>query len=187
MNRIFSLLLAPALALPALALLPTPSHAQKSHAVPVPSAGPVEALVYSTMPSTNAHRPEMALDGDPNTYFQSDYGMDDGDDFVVILSRAIPVASLQVVTGDTDGQDRLTGGVLETSPDSVHFTQAATFGAKGIASATGRRLVRAIRIRLSPNQNVSALVIREMTVNSPVKIAHVQLGPGRGFVDISGS
>ena len=185
MNRLFSLLLAPALALPALALLPTPSLAQKPRAIPAPPAGPVEALVYSTMPSTNAHRPEMALDGDSNTYFQSDYGMDDGDDFEVILSRAIPVSSLQVVTGDTDHQDRLTGGVLETSPDAVHFTQAAAFGASGIASASGRRLVRAIRIRLNPNQNVSALVVREMTITSPVKIAHVQLGPGRGFVDIS--
>ena len=172
------------LILPMLAL-PAPAHAQKPRAVPAPPVGLVEALVYSTMPSTNAHRPEMALDGDPNSYFQTVYGMDDGDDFEVVLSRAIPVSSLQVVTGDTDGQDLLTAGVLETSPDAVHFTSAAAFGAKGIASAAGQRLVRAIRIRLSPNQNVSALVIREMTVNSPVKIARVLRGPGRGFVDIS--
>ncbi len=184
MNR-FLPLLALTLALPALALLPAPGFAQKPHSVPVPPAGPVEALVYSTMPSTNAHRPEMALDGNSNTYFQTVYGMDDGDDFEVILSRAIPVQSLQVVTGDTDHQDLLTSGILETSPDSVHFTQAATFGADGTASATGRRLVRAIRIRLNPNQNVSALVVREMSVNSPVKIAPVLRGPGRGFVDIS--
>ncbi len=185
MNRFLPLLLAPAVALPALALLPMPSLAQKPRAALAPSAGPVDALVYSTMPSTNAHRPEMALDGDLNTSFQTVYGMDDGDDFEVILSRAIPVQSLQVVTGDTDHQDLLTGGVLETSPDAVHFTQAAAFGANGIASASGRRLVRAIRLRLNPNQNISALVIREMTLSSPVKIAHVLRGPGRGFVDIS--
>lgn len=185
MNRIFPLLLAPALALPALALLPTAGCAQKPRAVQAPPAGPVDALVYSTMPSTNAHRPEMALDGDPNTYFQTVYGMDEGDDFEVILSRAIPVSSLQVITGDPDGQDKLTSGIVETSPDSVHFTQTASFGTNGIASATGQRLVRAIRLRLNPGQNVSALVIREISLNSPVKLAHVQLGPGRGFVDIS--
>lgn len=185
MNRFFAFLLVPALALPALALLPAPSFAQKPRAIPSPPAGPVDALIYSTMPSTNAHRPEMALDGDPSTYFQTVYGMDDGDDLEVILSRAIPVQSLQVVTGDTDHQDGLTSGLLETSPDAVHFAQAATFGANGTASAAGRRLVRAIRIRLNPGQNVSALVVREMTISSPIKIAHVLMGPGRGFVDIS--
>ncbi len=92
--------------------LPPPGVAPKLRGITAPPAGPVEALVYSTMPSTNAHCPEMALDGDANTYFQTVYGMDDGDDFEVILSRAIPVSSLQVVTGDAAGQDRLTGGVL---------------------------------------------------------------------------
>jgi len=160
-------------------------HAVPAHAAPAPSPGPVEALIYSTMPSMAAHRPEMALDGDPQTYFQSLYGMDDGDDFVVILSRAIPMQSLRVVTGDADGQDTLTNGILETSPDAVHYVQAATFGSDGAATATGRRLVRAFRIRENPNQSVPTLLVREITVSSPVKIDHAMLGAGRGFVDIS--
>ena len=152
---------------------------------PAPQPGPVDALIYSTMPSVAAHRPEMALDGDPQTYFQSVYGMDDGDDFRVILSRAIPMQSLRVVTGDADGEDTLTGGELETSPDAVHYTQAAAFGSDGVAAVTGKRLVRAIRIRLSPNQQIPTLLVREISVSSPIKIDHVQAGPGRGFVDIS--
>ncbi len=172
-------------------LLPVPGfshathHAVPAHAAPAPNPGPVDALIYSTMPSVAAHRPEMALDGDPQTYFQSLYGMDDGDDFWVILSRAIPMQSLRVVTGDAAGQDTLTNGVLETSPDAVHYTQAAAFGSDGVASASAGRLVRAIRIRLKSGQNAPALLVREISVLSPVKIDRVQAGPGRGFVDIS--
>ena len=187
MNRFFRLSRASLLAVFALGLLASPLSVQAAaRAVQAPAAaGPVEALIYSTMPSVAAHRPEMALDGDARTFFQSLYGMDDGDDFWVILSRAIPVQSLRVVTGDTDGTDTLTGGVLETSPDAVHYSQAAAFGPDGVAATTGKRLVRAIRIRLSPNQNIPALLVREISVSGPVKIAHVQAGPGRGFVDIS--
>ena len=149
------------------------------------AAGPVEALLYSTMPSMEAHRPDMAMDGDPQTYFRSQYGMSDGDDFWVILSRAIPMSSLRVVTGDAEGQDTLTNAMLETSPDAVHYAPAAAFGADGVAAASGPRMVRAIRIRLKPGQGVPSLVVREISVSGPVKIDNVQLGPGRGFVDIS--
>lgn len=175
----------------ALWLLPVPGfsqathHAVPIHAVPAPNAGPVDALVYSTMPSVAAHRPEMALDGDPQTYFQSAYGMDDGDDFWVILSRAVPMQSLRVVTGDAEGQDTLTNGVLETSPDAVHYTLAAAFGSNGVAAASAGRLVRAIRIRLKAGQSAPTLLVREISITSPVKIDRVQAGPGRGFVDIS--
>ena len=187
MNRIPSFCHVSLLAFSALWLLPGQSLAQAPRPGPnaVPSPGPVEALIYCTMPSTAAHRPEMAMDGDPQSYFKSVYGMDDGDDFTVLLSRAIPVQSLQVTTGDTDGQDTLTAGNLETSPDTVHFTNAASFSSDGIATVSGRRMIQAFRIHLGPNQNIPALLVREITVNSPVKIAHVQWGPGRGFVDIS--
>lgn len=185
MNRLFSLLLAPTLALPALALLPAPSFAQKPLAVQAAPAGPVNALLYSTMPSVAAHRPDMAMDGDPQTYFQSQYGMGEGDDFWVILSRAISTSSLRVVSGDADGQDTLTHAVVETSPDAVHYTQAAVFGADGVAAATGPRMVRAIRIHLEAGRGVPSLVLREITVTGPVAVAHAMLGPSRGFVDIS--
>ena len=64
----------------------------------------VEALVYTTMPSTTAHRPEMALDGDADTYFKSAYGMSEGDTFLVLLSQPIPVQSLHILTGDAESR-----------------------------------------------------------------------------------
>ncbi len=150
------------------------------------SPAPVKALVYSTMPSTAAHRPEMAMDGDVGTYFQSDHGMSDGDDFLVLLSRPIPVQSIHVTTGDAEGQDLLTNGFVETSPDGNYYRKAADFGATGVADAAlgGSRVV-ALRIRLKHGQGVPNLAVREITIQSPVKVSHVVLGPGRGFYDIS--
>lgn len=172
--------------------VPVSSQAAAPHAaVPArpapaaPSAGPVDALIYSTMPSMEAHRPEMAMDGDAQTYFQSQYGMDEGDDFWVILSRAIPASSLRVVTGDADGQDTLTNAVVETSPDAVHYLPAASFDSSGVAAASGPRMVRALRIRLKSRQGVPRLIVREISVSGPTKIAHAMMGAGRGFVNIS--
>ena len=146
----------------------------------------VEALLYSTMPSTAAHRPEMAMDGDQNTYFRSAYGMSDGDTFLVLLSQSIPMQSLQIITGDEDGQEILTEGLVETSSDGIHYSKAAAFDAKGVAEAAFRRKsVEALRIRLAARRGVPALIIREINLKSKNTITHVQSGPGRGFIDIS--
>lgn len=151
-----------------------------------PAAAPVEALLYSTMPSTSAHRPEMALDGDAGTYFRSAYGMGDGDTFLVLLSRPVPVQSLRITTGDAEGQDALTDASVETAPDETHFTRAAPFNTAGVAAAALQgRPVLALRIRLNRGKGAPALLVREITIQSPVKITHVVQGPGRGFYDIS--
>ena len=126
------------------------------------------------------------MDGDPATYFRSAYGMDDGDEFRVILSRPMAVRGLAVVTGDADGNDLLTDGVVETSSDGVTFSPAASFNSLGVAEGKWRRRrVAALRIRLTPRHGIPALLVREITVNASEKIAHVQTGPGRGFADIS--
>lgn len=149
-------------------------------------AAPVAAWLYSTMPSLSAHRPEMALDSDTSTYFQSVYGMGDGDDFLVLLSSPIPVDALNITTGNPDSDDLLTNGVVETSADGVHYTTAAAFNANGVAEASlNGKPVEAIRIRLNPGQGLSKLIIREISIQSKVPISHVALGPGRGFYDVS--
>jgi hypothetical protein len=146
----------------------------------------VEALIYSTMPSTAAHRPEMAMDGDPNTYFKTVYGMSDGDDFMILLSQPIPVRSLRITTGDADGQDTLTEGYVETSADAIHYSRAAGFDKQGVANvALDGKPVQALRIRVDEGKGAPALAVREIAIDSPVKIAHIQYGPGRGFIDMS--
>jgi hypothetical protein len=147
---------------------------------------PVEALLYTTMPSTRDHRPEMAMDGDEGTSYRSVGGMDDGDTFLVLLSRPISVQSIRVTTGDADGNDLLTQAAVETSSDGAVFVKAAPFSATGVASAAlNNRLVTAIRIRMNAGTGVPKLAIREITIHSKTPISHIQYGPGRGFVDIS--
>ncbi|MDQ2731822.1 MAG: hypothetical protein M3Y56_09205, partial [Armatimonadota bacterium] len=133
-----------------------------------------------------AHRPEMAMDGDANTYFKSAYGMGDGDDFIVLLSQPILAQSVHIVTGDGDNQDALTNGFVDASPDGTHFTKAASFDAAGVAEAPLNNVpLQALRIRVNPRQSIPSLLIREIAINGPVKIAHVEWGPWRGFADLS--
>lgn len=151
-----------------------------------PGDAPVEALLYSTMASTWAHRATMAMDGDENTSFQTTGGMDDGDDFWVLLSRPIRVDSIKIVTGDSDGSDPLTNAMVETSPDGARYTKAATFDKSGLAFASLHgAFVTVLRIRTNPRTGVPKLAIREISIQSRTPITHVQYGPGRGFVDIS--
>lgn len=174
-----------ALGLSAVGLLAATSLAPVQ-AAPKAAAAPVEALLYSTMPSTGTHRLQMAMDGDANTYFQTVYGMGDGDDFLMLLSRAVPVQSLHIVSGTPEGDDLLTNAIVETSVDGVTFTKAAAFNAAGVADASMKGApVAFVKIRLNPNRSASSLVLREITLTSPETVTHVAEGPGRGFYDIS--
>ena len=126
------------------------------------------------------------MDGDGATYFKSAFGMGDGDQFLVFLSHPVPIQSLRIITGDALNQDILTDGFVETSPDGVHYGKSIPFDNAGIANATLRRTrVRSLRIRLNRGKGISSLVLREITLQSRTKIAHIQLGPWRGFADIS--
>ena len=177
-----STLRVPSRALLGTALLLTGCGASRAADTP---ASPVEALVYSTMPSSTAHSPQMALDGSESSYFKSAYGMGDGDDFTVILSRPVAASSIRVLTGDGQNQDLLSSGFLEIAPDESHFSKAATFDAHGIAQAKPNTLVRALRIKVNANSAIPNLVVREISITSPDPISHAQAGPGRGFSDIS--
>jgi len=146
---------------------------------------PVDADIYSTMSSTDAHRPEMALDADSSTYFQTVGGMDDGDDFLVLFGRPIPVTSIKVTSGDGQGHDVLSKGILETTTDGVTYHKVADFKAGGVAEAdVDGDPVMGVRIRLKKDANIDRLVIDDIAVGSTVPISG-QLAPGRAFVDVS--
>jgi hypothetical protein len=112
--------------------------------------------------------------------------MGDGDDFTIWLSRPIEVQSLRVVTGDTQNQDGVTNGFIEVSSDGSQYSKIADFNTAGIAEAQSPKVpVRALRIRLNRGQGLRALLVREISIQSPTPVTHVQLGPGRAFSDIS--
>lgn len=176
-------LCAPALVLAAGIAVTSPNCYAQAPAAPATT----DATLYSTMPSTNIHRPELAMDGDPSTYFKSYYNMDDGDDFTVLFNNPVPVRSLRIVTGDSEGENTLTNGYVETSTDGGKtYTRAAAFDANGVASATlNSPPVTAMRIRLNNRTGLPSLVIREITVDSPTKVTYVSRGSGRPFSDYS--
>lgn len=146
----------------------------------------VEVLLYSTMPCSSIHRPQMAMDGDEKTFFKSYYGMGGRDDFQILLSRPVPLRSLRVVTGDDKNQNLLTNGIVEISADGTTFKQAASFSQGGLAEATlNEEPVVSLRVRLNGRRGIPSLVLREITLDSPTKIGRVLIGPGRGFADLS--
>lgn len=146
---------------------------------------PVEAQLYTTMPCYSIHRPEMAMDGNSKTFFRSAYGMEEGDSFTVILNHPIPVRSIRIATG-SDGEDILTDAYLEVSTDGTTYAKAADFDSKGIAEATSfKGQVSAFRIRMNAHKSATHLQISEIAVDSPQPVTHVQMGPSRGFVDVS--
>lgn len=146
---------------------------------------PVDALLYSTMPSTTTHSLEMAMDGDAKSTFRTYYGMGDGDSFTVILSRPISVRSIRVATG-SDGANTLNHAHLEVSSDGTTFQNVAKFDKDGVAVA---KQVKGdaywIRVRMDRGRAASHLVISEITIDSDVPVGHVQRGAGRGFIDTS--
>jgi hypothetical protein len=159
-----------------------PAAYGQAHAAPAS----VEAQLFSTMPSTFEHRPEMAMDGDSKSYFKSFYGMADGDDFTVLFSEPIPVQSVKVVTGTSDGDDIITDGFVDVSADGANYKKAASFTTSGIAEGNlNSANVKVLRVKLNPRKGASTLLIREITIASPTKISHVQMGPGRPFTDYS--
>lgn len=167
----------------ALSALPGGGSAQAQSATAPKGA---EALLYSTMPSTFAHSPDMAMDKDPKSYFKTVYGMGDGDDFMVLLSQPVPVESLKVTTGDEEGQDILTDAFVDVSADGATYTKAGDFNAQGVMTASlSNKPVLAFRIRLNRRRSAPTLVIRDIEVKSSSPISHVQIGPGRGFADLS--
>ncbi|RYG63312.1 hypothetical protein EON80_21485 [bacterium] len=153
--------------------------------------GPVEASLFTTMPSSRATRPELAMDGNEGTVFKSFYNMSEGDDFMILLSRPIPVNSITVITGDAEGQDTLTNGFVETKADASDmfanhsYVKGASFNQQGVSTTNmNNGLVQAIRVRVNPNSSAPTLIIKEIKIDSAVKISHVQRGTGRCFYDL---
>ena len=146
---------------------------------------PVQPLIYSTMPSYWANRPTLAMDGDEGTAFRSYHGMGSGDGFTVILSRPVAARAVRIETGTADGADRLEGASLDISADGTAWAKASDFK-EGVAEARPVGLILAVRIRVARGGAVPSLVVREIKVDTDEPMAPAQMGPPRGFVDVSG-
>ena len=132
---------------------------------------PVVATVESTLATDGKQIRQYAFDGDPQTAFASTGPSVAADHFTITLERAVPVRSIEVVTGKSGGGDELESGTLEVSVDGEAFEKVATFDKLGVARfASKDRPVRALRIKADPTVT-HPLIIREVAIDSAGPIA----------------
>ena len=96
--------------------------------------------------------PELAYDGDPETFFWSAAKVKEGDHFTLRL-RAAANGKGKVVTGGKIGPfaDHLENGVLEASADGKTWTAVANFK-EGTAEGTVPAGTTSLRIRVTKAQ-----------------------------------
>ncbi|MDR3621394.1 MAG: basic secretory protein-like protein [Paludisphaera borealis] len=131
-------------------------------------AGPVAAVVESTLATGSDKIRQFAFDGDDGTFFTSKAAPGAEDSFTLVFDEPVIVKAIAVQTGKPDGADALASGTLETSEDGTTFHDAATFQ-KGAAKAEPGRRLKAIRIRPGKG-DAHPLVIREIVVDSNPKV-----------------
>ena len=97
--------------------------------------------------------PELAYDGDPETFFWSSANLKAGDHFTLTLRAAI-AGKVKVATGGKVGPftDKLDHGVLEASGDASQWTEMATFK-DGTAEGTAPAGTTSLRIRVTRPQS----------------------------------
>jgi hypothetical protein len=131
-------------------------------------AGPVAAVLDSTLATDSEKIRQFAFDGDDETYFASTAAPGADDSFTLVFDEPVLVKSVAVQSGKPDGSDALASGTLETSEDGATFQAAATFQ-RGAAKAEPGRRIKAVRVR-SGNGDAHRLVIREFVVDSDPKV-----------------
>ena len=141
---------------------------------------PVDAALYSTVPSTFAHRPILAMDGDNATWFESATGMSKTDWVLVMLSHPVGVNDIKVRTGADDGVGVITNGSIEASSDGTSFHKIADFGSDGEAHAKLHGTsIAAIRIRTGVS--LAECAIREITIDLEVCNRPCRVWAGQGI------
>ncbi|MCW1913617.1 beta-N-acetylhexosaminidase [Luteolibacter sp. GHJ8] len=97
--------------------------------------------------------PELAYDGDPETFFWSAAKLKAGDHFTLTLRAAVSGKKVKVVTGDKVGPftDKLDRGVLEASSNGQQWTEITAFK-DGVAEGTAPEGTTSLRIRVTAAQ-----------------------------------
>jgi Peptidase of plants and bacteria len=150
-------------------------------AVADPPKKSVAAVVESSLKTSGGQIRQFAFDGDLETYFASDGNPGKDDHFTLRFDEPIIVKSITVTTGRPKGEDRLGGGVLETSDDGKRFVELAAFK-DGTVSGSPSDKVQAIRIK--PGEMKHSLIIREIKIDSDPVVATFRY-PIEFTVDVS--
>jgi hypothetical protein len=134
---------------------------------------PVAATVETSLPTAGGFIRGFAFDGDDRTFFASDRKPGALDHFTLVLDKPVAAKTIAVLTGVSDGWQKLGGGMIEVSEDATTFRELANLrdGAARV-NLDGRR-IRAVRIKPAPNAR-HELVIREIVIESSPAVATFQ-------------
>jgi hypothetical protein len=142
-----------------LALIATsPAHATEAGE---PS---VIARAESSLSTDSGQIRQFAFDGDPATFFASQYAASEQDHLTLTFEKLVALHAITVSTGRADGKDKLDAGVVEVSGDGKQFSELGKFNDGAAVEAKGQKVL-AIRIRPSVKLE-HPLVIRELTIDS---------------------
>ena len=134
---------------------------------------PVAATVDTSLPTAGCFIRGFAFDGDDRTFFASNRKPGAHDHFTLVLDKPVAAKTIAVITGMSDGWQKLDGGMIEVSEDGKTFRGLANLrdGAARVI-LDGRRIL-AIRIKPAPDVR-HELVIREIVIESSPAVATFQ-------------
>jgi hypothetical protein len=112
------------------------------------AAEPIAVHLATNIEPRMGRTAAFAVDADEATYFASRRAPKAADFFTVALDSATKLTRVSVLTGKTDGSERLADAVLEVSEDGTAFTEAAQFNDGAVDAALPPQPIKAIRVRL---------------------------------------
>ena len=106
------------------------------------------ASIDTNIPLNSPYHPEYAFDGRNNSFFWGGNTIGKGHYFTIVLTEAVPVKEIEVITGDS--KDYITKADLMTSTDGTNFVKAGTFDEYGQAKVQlSGEAVKAVKIQVT--------------------------------------
>jgi hypothetical protein len=130
----------------------------------------VVATIEASMPSANGQIRQFAFDRDPGTFFASS-GKPAGDDHLTLrFEKPVAIHSVRVLSGRSDGTDKLDTGTLCVSTLGERFDEVAKFARGEARCGSVAGTTKAVRIQ--PGRDLRhPLVIREIAIESEPPVA----------------
>ena len=165
------MLLALVTTLTGMGLVPTGSTAPPEPApAPQPAPQRIVAVIETPLATSGEHIRQLAFDGDPSTAYISAAPPGPDDHWTLVFDQPVKVSSIKVITGRSDGSDRLLKGSVEGSTDGRAFRLLDSFKAGNAEFQAKGEPLKAIRIR--PTEKLKhPLVIRDIDIQSKPAVA----------------
>ena len=136
------------------------------------------ATVESSLKTAAGHIRQFALDGEADTFFESDKTPAKDDHFTLRFDRPVGIKKIDLWTGRPNGDDFLGSGVLEASADGKTFKEYAMLswsatraGVQTLVFEKAKLPPTVQAVRIKPGVQDHPLVIREIKIDSDPPVA----------------